>query len=141
MTIPVVALQISVQTGVFSRATLPRSDMTTNRRSPRVLARIPVTLTAGQAPPVAALTAVVNRQGALLLSALPYDVGAVLRLQNELTLTATDCRVVWVGEADPSGAHKLGVEFVDADPTFWGTVYEDRVALDSRHTTASCETP
>ena len=109
------------------------SDLT-NRRSPRVLARIPVSLTAGQVPPVAALTAVINRHGALLLSALPYDVGAVLRLQNELTLTATDCLVVWVGEADPSGGHKLGVEFVNAAPTFWGTVYEDRLALDSRET-------
>ena len=129
MTIPVVALQISVQTGVFSRATLPRSDMTTNRRSPRVLARIPVTLTAGQAPPVAALTAVVNRHGALLLSALPYDVGAVLRLQNELTVTTTNCGVVWVGEADPSGAHKLGVEFIDDDPDSYTPLTQQTVAL------------
>ena len=93
------------------------SDLT-NRRSPRVLARIPISLTAGHVPPVAALTAVINRHGALLLSALPYDVGAVLRLQNELTLTATDCLVVWVGEADPSGGHKLGVEFVNAAAAF-----------------------
>jgi hypothetical protein len=100
-----------------------------DRRSPRVLARIPVSLTASQGSSVNALTAVINRHGALILSAMPYDEGMILTIQNELTMDSTSCRVVWVGDLDPSDAYKIGVEFVDEVPSFWGSVYEERAAL------------
>ena len=94
------------------------------RRSPRVLARIPVSLIVGQDPPVPGLTAVVNRHGALILSPVQYEEGTILLVRNEFTSDVNRCRVAGVGPVDPSGAHKLGVEFVDEAPTFWGEMYE-----------------
>ena len=98
-----------------------------NRRSLRVLAGIPVSLRIGQTPPEHAVTAVVNRQGALLLSPLEYEEGTTLSMRNELTAEAATCRVTWIGSTESDTVHKLGVEFVDAAPTFWGKAYEDAV--------------
>jgi hypothetical protein len=107
--------------------------MEQHRRSPRVLARIPVKVRVGEGPPLPALTAVVNRHGALLLSLAFYGEGTVLWLQNEFSDDAAYCSVVWVGPLDPSGAHKLGVEFVDEVPEFWGDVYEKLLASAPQH--------
>jgi hypothetical protein len=85
-----------------------------------------VYLTVGQGPPLPTVTAVINRHGALVLSMLLHDEGTVLRIQNELTSEATDCRVVWV-EVDVSGTYKLGIEFIHNTPAFWGEVYEKRM--------------
>jgi hypothetical protein len=87
-----------------------------------------VSLTNGNGPPVFALTAVVNRHGALLLSSRQYQEGSVIVLRNERSETV-QCRVVWIGEPDASGAHKVGVEFIDDAPTFWGRFYEEQLAL------------
>jgi hypothetical protein len=87
-----------------------------------------VSLTNGNGPPVYALTAVVNRHGALLLSSSPYLKGSVVVLHNERSETVR-CRVVWLGEPDASGAHKVGIEFIDDAPTFWGRLYEEQIAL------------
>jgi hypothetical protein len=100
-----------------------------NRRTLRVLARIPVSLRIGQNPPEHGVTAVVNRQGALLLSPVEYEEGAIASIRNELTTEATDCRVTWIGSTESGTVHKLGVEFLDAPPTFWGKDYEDAVAV------------
>ena len=48
-------------------------------------------------------------------------------LRNELTAEATNCRVTWIGSTESGTVHKLGVEFVDPAPTFWGETYEDAV--------------
>ena len=119
---------------VGSPPKVPRSQGQTDgriadRRSPRVLARIPVSLIASQGSSDNALTAVINRHGALILAAIRYDEGMILTIQNELTMDSTSCRVVWVGDPDPSGVYKIGVEFVDEAPKFWGNVYEERAAL------------
>jgi hypothetical protein len=102
--------------------------MTETRRSPRLIARIPVSLTIGQDLAVQGTTAVVNRHGALVLSPVGCAAGTLVKIRNEITLQATTCRVVWVGQDDQSDIHKLGVEFVDDAPTFWGSVYEERLA-------------
>lgn len=73
------------------------------------------------------MTAVVNRHGALLLSPIEYQEGTTLSMRNELTAEATNCRVTWIGSTESGTVHKLGVEFVDAAPTFWGKAYEDAV--------------
>ena len=103
--------------------------MIEGRRSTRVLARIPVSLVTGQDPPADGLTAVVNRHGALVLSPTLYKEGTILRIRNELNSEATHCRVTWVAPTDLSGACKLGLEFLDAAPTFWGNVYGQRLTL------------
>ena len=87
-----------------------------------------MSLTDGDGPPVYALTAVVNRHGALLLSSSPYHEGSVVVLHNERSETVR-CRVVWLGEPDANGAHKVGIEFIDDAPTFWGSLYEEQMAL------------
>ena len=107
----------------------------TNRRSPRVLARVPVSLTTGHGPPVYAITAVINRHGALLLSARAYPMGTTLGIRHELAIDTIPCRVVWIGDVDPSGAHKMGIEFIDEAPTFWGRVYDNE--LDTSHDTGT----
>jgi hypothetical protein len=101
------------------------------RRSTRVLARIPVSLTVGQDPPEHGVTAVVNRNGALLLSPALYQEGTTFWVRNELSSDAVRCRVTWLGPVDTSGFHKLGVEFVDEAPAFWGRVYEEAVSPES----------
>jgi hypothetical protein len=101
------------------------------RRSPRVLARIPVSLTVGQDPPVHGVTGVVNRNGALLLSPALYEEGTIFWVRNELSSDAVRCRVTWIGPVDTNGVHKLGIEFVDEAPTFWGRVYEEAVSPES----------
>jgi len=101
--------------------------MINNRRSVRVLARIPVSLAVGQYPPEHGVTAVVNRHGALLLSPLRFEEGTTFSIRNELSSETTCCRVTWIDSMDPSGVHKLGVEFVEEAPTFWGSAYEAAV--------------
>jgi hypothetical protein len=76
---------------------------------------------------VYAITAVVNRHGALLLAAMPCPVGSILGIHHELAVETIPCRVVWVGDVDPSGAHKVGIEFIDEAPNFWGRIYDDRL--------------
>jgi len=100
-----------------------------SRRSLRVLAGIPVSLQIAQNPPEHGVTAVVNRHGALLLSPVEYEEGATLAIRNELTGESTNCRVTWIGLTESGTAHKLGIEFIDAAPSFWGKIYEDAVTL------------
>jgi len=73
--------------------------------------------------------AVMSRHGALVLSPVRYPTGTLLKIQNEISLATAVCRVTWVGSDDLGEIHKLGVEFVDDTPTFWGADYEDRLAL------------
>jgi hypothetical protein len=96
-----------------------------NRRSTRVVAQIPLSFFVGQGPPQRGVTAVVNQHGALVLSPTTHEAGTTLWVRNELSLNATRCRVVWVGLADPGGLHKLGIEFVDETPMFWGSTSEE----------------
>jgi hypothetical protein len=82
--------------------------MTEPRRSPRLLARIPVNLTVGQDPAVQASTAVVNRHGALVLSPAGFAAGTVLTIQNGITFQATEGRVVWVSQGRPPRTSQTG---------------------------------
>jgi hypothetical protein len=88
-----------------------------------------VNLTIGQDLAVRGSTAVVNRHGALVLSPTGCAAGTVLTIQNGITFQATEGRVVWVSKDDLRELHKLGVEFVDDAPAFWGSVYEELLAL------------
>ena len=93
------------------------------RRSPRVVLRIGILI---EEPPPACpgRTAVVNRHGALVLSPRSYELGTSLRLRNLESEARVACRVVWTGGQDEAGSHKLGVEFSEERPDFWGRDYD-----------------
>lgn len=97
------------------------------RRSPRVLARVPI-LIAGEGPLHTAHTAVVNRHGALILCPLNYPEGVVVEVQNQATGQAAKFRVVWCGGEERPGLYKVGIELLDELPEFWGVDYEAATA-------------
>ena len=97
------------------------------RQSIRIVAPIPITVIAEDDPPRPAVTAVVNRHGALVLSPSYYDKGLIVWMRNDVNSATVRCRVVWIGLADAGGAHKLGVEFLDEALTFWDPTYADAV--------------
>ncbi|HET7291151.1 MAG TPA: PilZ domain-containing protein [Vicinamibacteria bacterium] len=100
------------------------------RRSPRVLLRLGVLI---EDPPPAcpARTAVVNRHGALLLSPRAYAEGTALRIRNLESDESVACSVVWSGGTDDANSHKLGVEFAEERPDFWGAEYERAVKAEA----------
>jgi len=89
------------------------------RRSPRIIARIPLGVRPIQYPSTA-ITAVVNLHGALILSPVLWPPGTILEIRNEKTKLSTRGRVVWSGAKDELGSHKLGVEFEIPAGAFWG---------------------
>jgi hypothetical protein len=90
-----------------------------NRRSPRIVRRVPILIVAdGQT--VDAVSAVINKQGALLVAPVVFGSGRVLQLENRRTERQIEARVVW-GASDPEGC-KLGVEFLE-ELDFWGADY------------------
>ena len=103
--------------------------MTDTRRSVRLAACIRVRLTVRQDTVVEGRTASIGRQGALVLSPIRFAKGTLLSIHNALTSqTARGC-VVWLGIEEPAGIHRVGIEFIDDVPTFWGCEYEERLAL------------
>ncbi len=66
--------------------------MKENRRSPRIVLRVPLELRAIEATREAT-TAVVNQYGTLILAPVPYEVGTTLDLRNMLRNDAMVYRV------------------------------------------------
>ena len=89
------------------------------RRSPRIIAQIPLDLQAVE--PLAAATAVINLQGALILSTVPWASGTTIILRDRKNNRSIRARVVWAGPRETSGAYKIGVEFETPESGFWGT--------------------
>jgi hypothetical protein len=92
------------------------------RRSPRIIARVPLDLRPVQEFSTAD-TAVINLHGALLLSPVPWPAGTILEIRNQKNKRSIRVRVVWAGPDDGSGSHKLGVEFEAPESGFWGVDY------------------
>jgi hypothetical protein len=93
------------------------------RRSERVMARIPVILKReGRA--ITAVTGVVNDEGGLVISPEDLPLGYVCPMQHFDTKKTAKVRVVWNGGLDELGSYKLGVEFVDEAPGFWGAAVQ-----------------
>jgi hypothetical protein len=92
------------------------------RRSPRILARIPLDLRPIQ-DSCTAVTGVINLQGALILSPVPWPSGTTFEIRNQKNKRSIRARVVWSGPQDDSGAYKLGVEFEAPESGFWGDDY------------------
>ena len=93
-----------------------------DRRSPRIIARVPLGIRPIQYPSTAS-SAVVNLHGALILSPVLWPAGTVLEIINEKNKLSTRGRVVWSGDTDDSGSYKLGVEFETPISGFWGEDY------------------
>jgi hypothetical protein len=91
------------------------------RRSPRIVARIPLDVHPLQS--LTATTAVINLHGALILSPVPWVSGTILAMRNKKNNRSIRARVVWSGPQESSGLHKLGVEFEDPESGFWGDDY------------------
>ena len=100
--------------------------MKENRRSPRILASVPLEIRAIKAPREA-LTAVINLHGALILSPVRWPVGTILEIRNPKTNLLMQARVVWSGGKDKPNSYKLGVEFEVPASDFWGADYNLRV--------------
>lgn len=93
-----------------------------HRRSPRIVASVPLEAEmAGRQHHV--LTAVINLNGALILSPVDWPAGSGLKLKNADTGFAVSARVVWCGHESDTG-YKLGIEFETAAPEFWGESYD-----------------
>jgi hypothetical protein len=92
------------------------------RRSPRIVARIPLDVRPIQETS-SAVTAVINLHGALILSPVPWPAGTALEIRNQKTNRSIQARVVWTGSEDGSGSYKPGVEFEDPESGFWGNDY------------------
>jgi hypothetical protein len=92
------------------------------RRSPRIIARIPLDLRPLQES-CTAVAAVINLQGALILSPVPWPSRTTLEIHNQKSNRSIRARVVWTGPEDGSGSYKLGVEFEAPESGFWGDDY------------------
>jgi hypothetical protein len=97
--------------------------MREQRRSRRILASIPLEIRS-DGEPQPAMTAVINLNGALILSPINWLPGGDLRIRNPDTGLQTRGRVVWSANHDVTGWYKLGVEFRDSSPEFWGELYD-----------------
>ncbi|MGA7222958.1 MAG: PilZ domain-containing protein [Candidatus Acidiferrales bacterium] len=103
------------------------------RRSPRILAAVPLDVHSnGESLEV--VTAVINLHGALILSPVNWAEGTILMIDNKKTGLRVRGRVVWSGSKEPTGFHKLGVEFESAAPEFWADQYDPWSDSTSRST-------
>ena len=81
-----------------------------HRRSPRILATAPLLIHSG-GESLEVVTAVINLHGALILSPVNWPQGEKLTIDSKKTGLRIRGRVVWSGSKEPTGLHKLGVEF------------------------------
>jgi hypothetical protein len=97
--------------------------MREQRRSRRILASIPLEIQSNGRTQ-RALTAVINLNGALILSSINWPQDTDLTIKNPDTGLQIRARVVWCGSQNPTGSYKLGVEFQASSPEFWGEQYD-----------------
>ena len=99
-----------------------QSCMAEYRRSPRIVASVPLEAEmTGRWHQV--LSAVINLNGALILSPVDWPPGSGLKIKNAYTGISVSARVVWCGHESDAG-YKLGIEFETASPEFWGESYD-----------------
>ncbi len=94
-----------------------------NRRSRRILASVPLEVRVGEETCIV-LSAVINLNGALILSPKNWPSTTIVHITNRHTDAETNARIVWSGSRTEAGTYKLGVEFQDAAPEFWGDDYD-----------------
>ena len=108
------------------RSNKERSDPADNRRTQRILLRIPILVRAqfeGDLPiKEDTHTLEVNAHGALIALAMRARPGQKLTLRNWATAREQECRVVHVREI-PGGKNEVGVAFPYAMPRFWNVQF------------------
>ena len=72
------------------------------------------------------VTAVINRQGALILCPVNWPQGARLTIDSKKTGLRICGRVVLSGSKEPTGFQKLGVEFESVAPELWAGQYDPK---------------
>jgi len=106
---------------------MPEADRPTSgveaRRSPRVLLQVAIRIEQGETS-CRAHRAVVNREGALILSPVAFLQGSRLLIENVETQEQAPFRVVWCGDEDLPGLYKLGIEMLEQRFNFWGPEYD-----------------
>lgn len=98
----------------------PEETAREGRRSPRVIARIPLDVQPLES--LRATTAVINLHGALILSPVPWGAGTMLNIRNQKNKRSIRARVIWTGPDEGMG-YKLGIEFETPESGFWGDDY------------------
>jgi PilZ domain len=91
-----------------------------NRRSPRIVRRVPIQIVA-DGTTVDAVSSVINKHGALVVAAVVFGPGRIVRVVNLRTEQEVEARVVW-GSSEAEGGCKIGVEFLE-ELDFWGADY------------------
>ncbi len=96
------------------------------RRSPRVAIDMPVEVVGqnvnGKGFRQETRTTVVNAHGAHLALATATEIEPSILLINKKTGAEVQCRVVYQKKIE-SGEAELGIEFVNAQPRFWGIAF------------------
>jgi hypothetical protein len=96
-----------------------------HRRSPRILATVPLVIHSG-GESLEVVTEVINLHGALILSPVNWPQGTTLTIDSKKTRLRIRARVVWSGSKEATGLHKLGVDFESAAPEFWADQYDPK---------------
>jgi hypothetical protein len=94
-----------------------------NRRSARIVKRVPLRIDTGAGPTFEAYSAVINMHGALLVAPHGFPDDTILGLTNLDNQVMSRARVIWSGGQTGGTGFKLGVEFLDG-VDFWGDAYD-----------------
>jgi hypothetical protein len=108
------------------------------RRSPRVVLEQPLQISWRNAHH-GGRTSVVSAHGALVLTPFSCPEGSILKVTNLFTGLSAHGRVVAsspMGSAFDPGM-RFGIEFIDAQPHFWGARYESPLTNDAPTANAS----
>jgi hypothetical protein len=103
--------------------------MIERRRSTRVMARIPVSVSLRDVPRKAlddtCEATSVSRSGALLRIPFSPLLGSRIEVQHGLSRESREFRVVRVSAPKPDGLYELGVEILYPNHNFWGIPFPD----------------
>ena len=104
--------------------TQTRQDGAENRRSPRIVRRLPLQVRSeDEGTTYDASTAVINHGGALILCPLELQDGARIEVTYPERGISAPFRVIWCGQ--PVGSsYKAGIQLLAKDVDFWGPAYD-----------------
>ena len=104
--------------------TQTRQDGAENRGSPRILRRLLLRVRPeGEDTTYDASTAVINRDGALILCPLEFQDGTRIDVTNTERGISAPFRVIWCGQPVDS-FYKAGIQLLAEDVDFWGPAYD-----------------
>ena len=69
-------------------------------------------------------TGVISPMGTLVLVGQDLPLESDVEIENSRAGTSAKCRVAFQGGESRPGLYKLGLEFLEPQPNFWGADYE-----------------